>query len=364
MTVPPTRTSRLAEALGETGADAFLAWSPVAVGYLANLWEDPHRRFALYAVNADGRSCAIAPALGRTSAEEAGITDIRAWTDDDDPLALFSALTEEWDLRSAILAVDEDMPSRMLLAMQGVLPAALFRPGEAILAGLMCRKEPYEVALLEEAARRTDEVWQEIRPTLRVGETELELAARLESAMRARGVRPAFAIVAGGPNSAKPHHAPGDRPIATGEVLLLDFGGAYERYGSDITRTVHLGEAPEAVREDYRAVFRAHEAARRGIAPGTTGAEADALARQSLAASGRGALFLHRLGHGIGLNGHEAPYLVGTNDAPLEAGDAFTIEPGVYRSGDWGIRLENTYLLETTTARSLNAKIPSEILEL
>lgn len=363
MALPPTRASRLADALDAAGADAFLAWSPLSVGYLADLWEDPHRRFAFYAVSADGRSCAIVPALGATSAAEASIADVRTWTDDEDPLALFAALADEWDLRSAIVAVDEDLPSRMLLAMQGVLPAALFRPGDSILAGLMRRKEPYEVALLQEAARRTDEVWEEVRPTLAAGQTEREIAERLNAAMRAREVEPAFAIVAGGPNSAKPHHAPGDRELVNGEVVLIDFGGRYGRYNSDITRTVHLGPAPETVRGDYRAVFQAHEASRTGIAPGMTGAQADALARGSLVRDGLANLFVHRLGHGIGLNGHEAPYLVGSNAEPLEAGDAFTVEPGIYRPGEWGIRLENTYLLEPAGPRSLNAPIPAEIVE-
>ncbi len=365
MLAPPApRVERLAAALAENGADAFLAWNPLAVGYLANLWEHPHRRFALFAVSAGGESCAIVPALGHTSAEEAGIRDVRPWRDGEDPVALFAALAEEWDLRSAILAVDEDTPARMLLAMQDALPAALFRPGGSLLASLMRRKEPFEIALMEEAARRTDEVYAELLPTIRAGETEAEIAARIEGLMRSRGVEPAFAIVAGGPNSAKPHHQAGERPLRRGEVLLLDFGGTFERYGSDITRVVHLGEAPEAVRSDYRAVWRAHEAARAGIRPGTAGAEADALARDALAADGLADLFVHRLGHGIGLNGHEDPYLVGTNPAPLEIGDAFTIEPGVYRPSEWGVRLENTFVLEEGGPRSLNAPIAPEMLEI
>ena len=335
------------------------------MGYLANLWEHPHRRFALLAVNADGRSCAVVPALGRTSAEEAGIADVRPWTDDEDPLELFGRLAEQWNLRSAIVAVDEEMPSRMLLAMQAKLPAALFRGGDAVLASLMRRKEPFEVELLREAAERTDDVWEAIQPRLTPGRTEAEVSRELKELMRMRGVEPAFAIVAAGANAAKPHHAPGGTPLKEGEVLLLDFGGTFERYGSDITRTVHLGPAPERVREAYRAVMAAHVAAFEGIVPGlTTGAQADALARESLRSAGLVEAFVHRLGHGIGLNGHEAPYLVGSNDAPLEIGDAFTIEPGVYLPGEFGVRLENTYVLEAEGPRSLNAKIPAEIVEL
>ena len=360
-----SRTERIAERLAAEGADALFAWSPNVVGYLANLWEHPHRRFATFAVNADGRSCAIVPALGRTSAEEAGIADIRVWTDDEDPLALFADLAEEWGLRTGIVAVEEDLPSRMLLAMQERLPAARFRGGDTVVAGVMRRKEPFEAQLLEEAARLTDEVWEEIRPRLAPGRTEIEIAQELQDLMRARGIRPTFAIVGGGPNSAKPHHAPGERPLAEGDVVLLDFGGTYERYGSDITRVVHLGPAPERVREAYRAVHAAHTAAATGIRAGaTTGAEADTMARDSLKGAGLAEFFVHRLGHGLGLNEHEHPYLVGSNGATLEAGDCFTIEPGVYLPGEFGIRLENAYLLDEQGARSLNAEIPSEIVEL
>lgn len=344
--------------------DALFAWSPNVVGYLANLWEHPHRRFATFAVNADGRSCAIVPALGRTSAEEAGIADVRPWTDDEDPLELFGGLAEEWGLRTGILAVEEDLPSRMLLAMQGRLPAALFRGGDPVVAGVMRRKEPFEVQLLEEAARRTDAVWEALLPGLAPGRTEIEVAQELQARLRDAGLKPTFAIVAGGPNAAKPHHAPGERRLESGEVVLVDFGGTYERYGSDITRVVHLGPAPARVREAYRAVLAAHVAAFEGIRPGiTTGAQADALARGSLERAGLGGYFVHRLGHGLGLNEHEAPYLVGTNDAPLELGDCFTIEPGVYLPGEFGVRLENAYVLEADGPRALNAMIPAEIVE-
>lgn len=360
-----SRVARLAERLSAEGVDALFAWSPNVVGYLANFWEHPHRRFAAFGVNADGRSCAIVPALGKTSAEEAGIEDVRPWTDDEDPLEVFGEVAEEWGLRSGIIGVDEDMPSRMLLAMQGRLPAALFRGGDPLIASVMRHKEPFEIELLEEVARRTDEVWEEIRPRLRPGRTEADVARELRELMRERGVEPSFTIVGSGPSSAKPHHASGPRELAEGEVLLLDFGGTFERYGSDITRMVHLGPAPERVKEAYRAVLAAHVAAYEGIRPGeTTGAQADALARNALATAGLAEFFVHRLGHGIGLNEHENPYLVGTNHDPLQVGDAFTIEPGVYFPNEFGIRLENTYVLEADGPRSLNAIIPSEIIEL
>lgn len=360
-----SRVERIAERLSAEGVDALFAWSPNVVGYLANLWEHPHRRFATFAVNADGRSCAIVPALGRTSAEEAGIADVRPWTDDEDPLELFAALAEEWGLRTGILAVEEDLPSRMLLGMQATLPAALFRGGDPVVAGVMRHKEPFEAQLLGEAARRTDAVWEAILPGLVPGRPEIEVAQELQARLRDAGMKPTFAIVGGGPNAAKPHHAPGERRLESGEVVLVDFGGTYERYGSDITRVVHLGPAPERVRKAYRAVHKAHTAAATGIRAGkTTGAGADAMARDSLRNAGLGEFFVHRLGHGLGLNEHEAPYLVGTNDAPLQTGDCFTIEPGVYLPGEFGIRLENAYLLEADGARSLNAAIPGEILEL
>ncbi|MER3496397.1 MAG: hypothetical protein C4320_06160, partial [Armatimonadota bacterium] len=293
-----TRTDRLAEALREDGVDAFLAWNHLATGYLTNFWEHPHRRFSLLAIAADGRVAFILPALGATTASEAGILDLRPWSDNDDPVVLFSRLAEEWDLAGGILAVDDDMPTRMLLPMQASLPAALFRSGGSLLARSTRRKEAEEVELFERASAAIDAVYQEILPTLR------------PIRMRAHHVEPSFSIVAGGPNSAKPHHAPTGRPIASGEVLLLDFGGSYQRYHADITRVVHLGPAPGTVREAYDAVYQAHEGARTQIRPGTTGGQADAFARDLLTQRGMADLFVHRLGHGIGLSEHEEPYLV------------------------------------------------------
>ena len=205
-------------------------------------------------------------------------------------------------------------------------------------------KDATEVAAIRAAGALALEALAEVLPTVRVGERELDVASRLEAALRVRGSEwhPFPTIVASGPRSALPHAGTSTRIIGRGEFLLIDFGAQFEGYCADITRTVVVG-APADARQlsIYELVEAAQRRAREGIRAGMTGGEADALAREVIAARGYGDAFGHSLGHGLGLEVHEAPRLAPTAEAPLPVGAVVTVEPGIYLPGWGGVRLED-----------------------
>lgn len=221
-------------------------------------------------------------------------------------------------------------------------------PVDELVEGLRAIKAPEEIDAIRAAAALAGEALAEVLPGIRVGESELEVASRLEAALRRRGSEwhPFPTIVASGPRSALPHARTSARVIQPGEFLLLDFGAQVDGYCADLTRTVVVGRrADERQRQVYEAVRAAQQRARREVRAGMTGREADALARDLLASRGFGEAFSHSLGHGLGLEVHEAPRLAATAEAPLPVGAVVTIEPGAYLPGWGGVRLEDDVAL-------------------
>lgn len=245
-----------------------------------------------------------------------------------------------------------------LLRLQAELPRAAFTTAGPVLAAMRQVKDEREIELLAASSAVADEVFTEMCKRSFEGRTELQVAREIAALLEEGGLVVTGApIVASGPNSASPHHHTGNRRIERGDMLVLDFGGTLHGYYSDITRTVFVGEAPEEGSERlrvYNAVARAQEAAVRAGRPGITCEQLDSVARDVLTTEGLGDYFSHRLGHGIGLDGHEQPYLVQGNRTMLRAGMAFTIEPGAYLPQDFGVRIEDTVVLTAQGVRRLN----------
>ena len=224
------------------------------------------------------------------------------------------------------------------------LPSAEPVPCSDVVESFRAVKDAGEVAAISAAIEVAQAALVEVLPSLKVGETEREIAARLEAGLRRRGSEwhPFPTIVASGARSALPHARAGSRPVGQGELLLLDFGAQLNGYCADLTRTVVVGaRADSRQREIYGVVREAQRAAREGIRAGMSGREADALARDRITAAGFGAAFGHSLGHGLGLEVHEAPRLAVTAEEPLPAGAVVTVEPGIYLEGWGGVRLED-----------------------
>jgi Xaa-Pro aminopeptidase len=236
-------------------------------------------------------------------------------------------------------------------------------PRQGLVEELRAIKDQAELNAIRNAAKITDGVMNRVAEIAITGMTEAELAWELECAMRFGGAaRMTFpVIVASGPNAALPHHMPGDRRLQRGDILLVDMGASFSGYGSDLTRTFIIGETPDRhFEERYDVVARAHGAAIQGLGPNVTGREVDRLARNVIADAGYGEQFGHGLGHGVGLEGHEAPRLSTTaSDAPLAPGMVATVEPGIYVPGWGGIRIEDLVLI-TASGHEVISQCPKE----
>jgi len=228
----------------------------------------------------------------------------------------------------------------------------------------MC-KDAAELAALRRAAEAIDRVHARVGEWLRPGRTEAEVGADITEAIVEEGHTHAdFVIVGSGPNGASPHHDVSDRVIEPGDVVVVDIGGPLpEGYNSDSTRTYAVGEPAAEIVEAYEVLRRAQEAAVRAVRPGVTAHEVDAAARDILTDAGLGELFIHRTGHGIGLDVHEEPYIMSGNDLPLQPGMAFSVEPGVYRAGKWGARIEDIVVVTADGVEPLNTR-PHELVVL
>ena len=353
------RVSRLAQELRSNGFDAYFCWSPVSMTYLFGFGEGAGERFLTLAVRSDGSVRAICPALSATQVRRSGIADVRPWKDGEDPLAHFCDLIDDWGLRNARLAVDDELPAHMLLAIQKALPSASFMHGSALLSTLMRIKDSHELDLMRQAAKIADDSLAAGLAALKEGATELDVEEALTSEMRRRGGKPAFCIVAAGANGAEPHHLSDETVLKRGDVVVLDFGCTVGGYYSDITRMAAVGEASDEAKATYRLVREAHMAGRNAIRPGVAAEQIDAAARKVIDAAGHGELFMHRLGHGIGMKGHEDPNMVAGNKHALEVGNCFSIEPGIYFPGRFGVRIENIVTVTENGHESFNAE-PSE----
>ncbi len=254
------------------------------------------------------------------------------------------------------VGVSDRLWSIFLIRLQAELPRAAFTSASTVLTSMRQIKSPEEISLLAASGAVADRAFEQIVRRPFIGRQEIEIAREIAALLKDGGLDvEGVPIVASGPNSASPHHHAGERAIEQGDAIVLDFGGTYQGYFSDITRTVFAGEPPGAEEAHvYSLVAAAQDAAVTSAHPGMTCEGLDAVARGILAEAGYGQYFSHRLGHGIGLEGHEPPYMVEGNKAPLQANMAFSVEPGLYIPGKLGVRIEDTVVLEEDGARRLN----------
>jgi Xaa-Pro aminopeptidase len=338
--------ARLAEVTrlaGAEGIDAVLVTPGQDLQYLTGYDAVPLERLTCLVVRADGTAALVLPRLEVLAAQASPLSgldvELRPWTELDDPYAMVADAVGP----TRRVAVDNHMWAEKVLALRAALPGVDQVLAGPVISELRMRKDADEVAALLGAGAAIDRVHAAVPSLLRAGRTEREVGADIADLILQEGhVRVDFVIVGSGPNGASPHHEVSDRVIESGDVVVVDIGGTMpDGYRSDCTRTYAVGGAPEEFLRHYSVLAQAQHAAVARATVGTTCAEVDAAARDVLAEAGLGELFIHRTGHGIGLDTHEDPYIVAGNDRPLEAGMAFSVEPGFYVEGRFGARIED-----------------------
>lgn len=350
---------------------AGLALMPDAnLSYLSGLSFHHGKRLTLAIIPADGATpCFVLPALERSKCEAGSLIAMRyfPWSDADGPrAALAEAVAAAFPdgLAGRELAVEfTSMRVMELRALEEAVPGLRVADATAMMAELRMAKDEQELAAIEQAVRIVEAALKRTIEQIRVGMTERELSRICADEIVAAGAdSESFEnIVASGPNAANPHHSNSDRAFQPGDLIIIDCGARYGGYISDITRTVALGEPSEEARRIYDLVLRANEAGRRAARPEATGAEIDAAARGVIEAGGYGQYFIHRTGHGYGLETHELPNIVAGSDEPLAPGTTFTIEPGIYLPGVTGVRIEDDMVITADGARSLTS-FPRELM--
>jgi Xaa-Pro aminopeptidase len=296
----------------------------------------------------------VVPRLERPDAEKADGASAVAmvdWLDGSDPYAATAALLSD----NGRYAISDGAWALHLLGMQRALPGTAYVSLTDGLPMLRAVKDERELARLAAAGEGADASFVDILTVRFAGRTEEDVAADLAASLRTHGHSQVdFTIVASGPNGANPHHHAGLRTIEPSDTVVLDFGGLRDGYGSDTTRTVSVGEPSEEVRTVYETVRRAQQAAFEAVRPGVTCQEIDRVARRVISDAGYGEYFIHRVGHGIGLTTHEPPYLVEGEQQPLVPGMCFSIEPGIYLPGRFGVRIEDIVTVTEDGGRRLN----------
>lgn len=346
--------------MAERGFDVLLlslgADLPWLTGYLAM----PLERLTVLVLREDGESVLVVPELEAPRVARApDLFELRPWKEGDDPVEIACGIAGS----VGRAGISDRAWATSLLSFQKKLTGAEWEPASTVTSELRAIKDEFEIASLRAASAAADRVAAELQAgkIAMAGRTEAEVSDEISARLIAEGHEQVnFAIVGSGPNGASPHHHASDRMIERGDVVVCDFGGTLSLEGevgycSDITRTVAVGEPADSdVANCYAVLKEAQRAGVEAIKPGVTASSIDAATRRVIEAAGLGDRFIHRTGHGIGIEEHEDPYIISGNDIVLEPGHSFSVEPGIYLPGRFGMRLEDIVVVTEDGSESLN----------
>ena len=348
---------RIGSATQETSArelDALVVSPSPDLAYLTGYDPMPLERPTLLVLRPNRDPVMLVPELERAPAAASPVgerLELVPWRDGQDPYEAAARLLSG----AARIAVADRLWAAHLLGLQRALPDASFAPASPVMGRLRAVKDEHELGALRRAGRAADETFRQILAMPFQGRAEQDIAHELADLLVRNGhERADFTIVASGPNAASPHHEPGGRTILPHDAVVMDFGGELAGYLSDTTRTVVVTELPDGFEQAYAAVQEAQAAAVDAVRPGLEAQEIDRAARTIIDAAGFGERFIHRTGHGIGLELHEPPYMVEGDRTVLEPGMTFSVEPGIYLEGRFGIRIEDIVAVTTDGVERLN----------
>lgn len=348
------RMARVRAAMEEQGVDVLMLSVGHDLPYLTGYLAMPLERLTMLVVPRDGDATLVIPRLEALRVvEQPGVFDMLPWGELEDPVAIVAGLAKG----AGVAAIGDQTWSRFLVDLLPQMSGTTFRRAVDVVGPLRMAKDAAEIAALTAAGLAADRVAAQLHAgeIPLVGRTEAQVSADIGARLIAEGHQKVnFAIVAAGENAASCHHHAADRVIRRDEIVLCDFGGTMNGYCSDITRCVYTGDPSAEIAEAYAVLFESQAA---GVAAGMVGVpceEVDGASRRVIDAAGYGEYFIHRTGHGIGLEEHEDPYMVAGNARPLAAGHAYSVEPGIYIAGKWGMRLEDIVIATDAGPMPLN----------
>lgn len=352
-----SRLGRLQEVMTREGVDVLLLSVGPDLPYLIGYEAVASERLTMLIVHSDADPQLVIPEL-EAPRIEAEYLDVLSWVELDDPIRMVADACKG----AQVAGLGDHTWSVFMMRLQDHLDGVKWQPASTYTASLRMIKDEHEVEALRAAAHGVDRVLARVPGAVRFGgRTELDVARDLKRMAEEEGHDDAdFAIVASGPNGASPHHDPGRRVIQGGETVVCDFGGRVDGYHSDVTRTFVVGEPTSEMAEVHSVVLEANRAGRAAVRPGAACQQIDRAARQVITGAGYGDYFIHRTGHGIGLEVHEHPYMVEGNEQVLQPGMAFSIEPGIYLPGRFGVRIEDIAVCDPSGIDELN-RAPREL---
>ncbi len=349
------RQAKLRAEAKARGLDALFVTPSTNLAYSANLSIGRSERLTALLLFSDGPAVLLTPSFEEANHKlTAVVDDVKTWQEDEDPIALAGKLLSG----KKTVGIEGSTNYATVTALSQASPAKI-EDGTAVFDTLRMIKSAEEQAFIRDAARRTNLAIEETHKRMRSGMSESDVARILEEEFTKQGAR-GGGLVQFGPSSAFPHGAPAQRRLAKGDPVLIDCGCRVRGYSSDITRTVSFGPPSDEFRKVYATVDRAQMAGIEALKTGAAGEDVDRAARKVIEDAGYGKYFTHRLGHGLGMDGHEPPYLVRGNKKPLATGNVETIEPGIYIPDRFGVRIEDDYAVQPEGPKSLSVR-PGEM---
>ncbi|HWJ80365.1 MAG TPA: Xaa-Pro peptidase family protein [Niallia sp.] len=339
--------------LEELELDALLVTSPTNFFYFSGTWLDSHERLQAILINKVGQPIMVIHEMSKEEIDHPSLFKTVLWKDGDQSIQILEKLLP----RAGVISIDNQWPSQNLINLMKMNNNMTFVDSTSVIGKLRVKKDKHEIELLKKSGAIANDVMGKTIDFIKAGMTESEVVNEIKRLFKTHNVeKMSFnPIVGAGKNGAIPHHSPDDTKISNGDMVVIDLGGIKDHYCSDITRTILIGDhISEEMKEVYNTVLVAQEEAIKAIRPGISLKEIDKVARDIITEAGYGPQFTHRTGHGLGIEVHEEPFVTFNNDQLLEEGMVISVEPGIYLSDQFGVRIEDIVVVTETGFECIN----------
>ncbi|WP_027415131.1 M24 family metallopeptidase [Aneurinibacillus terranovensis] len=352
MSVYLQRMKNAQEILGKNGWEAVIVSSPANFFYFTGTWLDSHERLQAVVIPKTGPSSIVIHEMSREDISPLDGVELVFWKDGDPEVDILASLLPQ----QGMISIDNQWPSEKLIDLMSIRTELSFVKGTPLIGALRVRKDATEIDLLRKSGAIADQVIGKVISIAKPGMKEMDLVKEIKRLFHEKGVEQMSfnPIIGSGANGAIPHHQSDDTVILNGDMVVIDMGGIKDHYCSDMTRTIVMGEPTEEMAKVYEVVRRAQDEAVQAIRPGVSLKHIDRVARNIISEAGYGEFFTHRTGHGLGIEVHEEPYLTSNNEQLLEEGMVVSVEPGIYLSGKFGVRIEDIVVVTADGAERLN----------